>query len=1179
MPSPWTENAARYITSTTSCPRCDASLAGPGLCGTCGADLTSPVATELWQASLAAAEALRQRQALIDKLPSLSVAAVTTAPAAAPEAVARPQRPSSQLSVQSVLAVAGAGLFAVAAIVFTFFNPELTNFDTRTAIIAAISAIFMGGAWLLAWRGLTFSAEAVGALGAVFVALDVWAFAQSAPAGVSDWIFAGIGMLVAAIALLALAALVRLRTWLWAGLVTLALAPAPFSYASDSPWGSLVGHLGVGLVALGVHYLAGRFAARFASPLKADRGTATVIQILALVTVLVQLVRVPVEPSPTRVWVSSAILAALAVLAWLSARIQLPRFWAFAAGALFTAAIALLPFVVDLAVNDWEWYFALVPAAAAAALALASLVRKRALHAGALTVALLAAAPAVGTSIAAVLTRGFGDLDATQVSEIAAVLGVAAAAVGTAFLAWRTRGARTLALTMSLSVLALTAFTIWPVFALPTQIVLLLVLAVGLSALANRVTLPLASRLPLIVAAHLALVLAAVISWVEPDGRVIAGAAVVAATFAVARTVPAKVRAVHVGVGYAYALVIVAAAFDLVGLETVAVLCLTTTVASLAALAVTLVPWFKAGSWYAVLIVTAVPFAIGVISVLMDRSGWTALSTVVTFALLLAIMLTRRPGLTLFLRAGAAALLVPALAVVVICLGAQVLSVSASPITLPVIAVIVACTLPAAGLIAAAVESRGVSATDARVVRVWIEISALTTGALAVLLALVRAAAGIPTTFLVLIILGIGAVATAVFARRRYAWPVAGLAFTGALWCVWWLAGVTALEPYLLPPALGTAVVAAILVARNRAGMGLSALGLYWTGLSVAAVPTLVVLALSGSGDAAIPWRSLGLLASALVLTVLAVAVTRFGRLSALRTPTLVVAIAVASAGAIQGVRFGWGLDPLVVASPELVMLPVLGFAFAATLLAAIAGRLLHTSSRWVYVPALVYLVAGPIAAVREGWFPIITVLVLALAVLALMIVTTLRARTRAVTLPPVWLIFLVAWFTAVASWSQRELRVEAYSLPLGLALLTVGIIAMKPGRTDARPTLNSWPVGFTGSWRLLAPGIIVTLLPSILATGTDPRTERAILVIALALVAILVGSLRKLAAPFILGILALPIENIVVFAAQLGSNIAALPWWITLATAGAVLLVIAVGSERRTGGEKGAAARLRDLK
>jgi hypothetical protein len=451
----------------------------------------------------------------------------------------------------------------------------------------------------------------------------------------------------------------------------------------------------------------------------------------------------------------------------------------------------------------------------------------------------------------------------------------------------------------------------------------------------------------------------------------------------------------------------------------------------------------------------------------------------------------------------------------------------------------------------------------------------------------VRSAAGIPTTFLVLVILGIGATATALFAKRRYGWPVAGVAFTGALWCVWWLAGIAVLEPYLLPPALGTALVAAILVARDRPGMGLSAPGLYWTGLSVAAVPVLVALAVSGSGESLVPWRTIGLLGSSVVLIAFAAAIPRlasFGalrRISPLRTPTLVVAIAAASAGTIQGVRYGLGIDPLALAGAELVMLPVLGLAVVGSGLAIVAARMLGSRSRFGYVPALLYLVIGPIAAVREDWFAILTVLGLALLVLALMIVTTVRARARAVTLPPVWVTFAVAWCTAVASWSQRELRVEAYSLPLGLALLAAGIIAMRPTppqTADARPTLNSWPIGFTGSWRLLAPGIVVTLLPSILATGTDPRTERAILVIALALVAILIGSMRRLAAPFILGIIALPLENIVVFAVQIGRNIGALPWWITLATAGAVLLVIAVGSERRTGKGKGAAARLRDL-
>ncbi len=83
---------------------------------------------------------------------------------------------------------------------------------------------------------------------------------------------------------------------------------------------------------------------------------------------------------------------------------------------------------------------------------------------------------------------------------------------------------------------------------------------------------------------------------------------------------------------------------------------------------------------------------------------------------------------------------------------------------------------------------------------------------------------------------------------------------------------------------------------------------------------------------------------------------------------------------------------------------------------------------------------------------------------------------------------------------------------------------------------------------------------------------------IVLALVAVLLGSLLKQAAPFILGVLVLPIENVIAFAVQIGTNIAAMPWWITLATAGAALLVIAVTYERRASA-KGVGARLRDLR
>ncbi|MES1212926.1 MAG: hypothetical protein ABUT11_05210, partial [Leifsonia sp.] len=612
-------------------------------------------------------------------------------------------------------------------------------------------------------------------------------------------------------------------------------------------------------------------------------------------------------------------------------------------------------------------------------------------------------------------------------------------------------------------------------------------------------------------------------------------------------------------------------------------------------LAATVIDRLPARSWYAVLIVTAVPFLIGIGSVLVQRSGWTALSTGVTFVLALTLLLTRRPGLNRVVRALAAALLVPSLAVVVVCLGAQLLSVSASPVTLPVIAVIVACTLPSTGLIRTALERRGIPVQHAAAARTWIEVSTWVTAALAVLLALVREAAGLGTSCLVLLIVGLGAAAMAQFAKRRYAWALAFASWTGALWCVWALAGVDVAESYILPPALVAASIGSVLVARGRPGIGLPAIGLFSTALAAAVIPSLAIFAVVGDGgnDAQL-WRGVALGAASLVLLALGALVraisaeSRLALLGRLRVPLLVVAVTAAAAGPAQAVRWGWDLDRSPVTEP-LLMWPVLAVSAGSALLAVIAGRLLlgparsgaqGVGGRWLYAPAAVFLVAGPIAAVRAEVLPIIALYVIGFAFLALMILTVVRARTREVALPPVWFTFALAWFVMVASWSTREIfRVEAYSLPLGLALLAAGVIAMRPETVAVSPGPTSWPVGFRGSWRLLAAGIVVTLLPSMLATGTDPQTWRAILVLGLALASILIGSLRRLGAPFIIGLIVLPIENIVVFAVQLGRSIGATPWWITLATAGAVLLVIAVTSERRSSGQKGVAARLRDLR
>lgn len=1199
----WSTTASAYLARHDLCPRCDHLVTTSGRCSNCNADLSGPIAVQVIQASQAVIDALAAREVLVDALPILPPLVAPPLPASPPPApspvapVTVVPREGSQISVQSVLAIVGAALLAVAAIVFTFFNPDLTNFSTRTAIVAVTTVVFLGGAWLLARAKLQFSAEAIGALGMVFVVLDVWAFSHNAPAGVSPFVFAGIGTLFGSAVMIAIAILVRIRTWLWLGTLGLIIAPAWFGYAVGTDWSAVVGHLAVGFVALAAHELARRLGSRFGSELRADRWMATVVELLMLVVVSTQLLGLSGTSNATR---TAGTLAAAAILAVLSARNELPRFWSFAAGGLFT--VAAFEVVLQVELTDSSWFVALVPLSAAiATTALAAVTRTgswprlrislTALLVGSMTVLLATATVAFGSAVLQYVLPSAHT--GSRVLGLASTLGLAAAAAGLVAV-WGlssrevSAGFRraNLIVALSIGMLALISFTGWIALAQVTQVasalgiatVLSLVLAFAPAARRARTS----SRVPLLVGIHLLVLHAAIAAWSDPVLSELGATAVVVAWVAVTLAVPSLLRPLHTAIGFAYALIVFAHVLQLAHLETIAIFCLTTTLASTTALAVTLIRRISARFWYAVLIVTAVPFVIGIVDVLFVRSGWTALSTGVTFALALTLVVTNRPGLSRYLRATAAALLVPALAVVVVCLGAQVLRVSASPITLPIIAVLVACSLPSTELIGAALRRRGLSDSDSRIAQLWIEVSALVTGAIAVILALVRAAAGLNTSLVVLLIIGLGAAATALITHRRYAWIVAAASWTGALWCFWGNLGIQVLEPYLLPPAIAAAIIGAVSVLRRLPGIGL-----YSVGLACAAIPSLVVLTGWGNG-AVTPWRAYGLLAGAVLLVVLGAGAARRpvgSRFGMLATPTLVVGLVSAAAGSIEAARVGLGFDTVWLSAHQPVMVAVLELSVAATVIAAVGARFLVTPERlqsgrwrWVYLPATLSLVLGPIAAIRSGWLTIWTLFILTLVVLALMIATAVRARTRLVALPPVWLLFAIAWCSAVVGWSDRELRVEAFSLPLGLSLLTVGILAMR-GSTLTGRTLNSWPTGFTGSWRLLTPGIVVTFLPSILATGTDPQTLRAILVIAMALLAILIGSLRRLGAPFLLGIIVLPLENITVFAAQIGHTISATSWWITLATAGAVLLVIAVTYERRTGGERGVAARLRDLR
>ncbi len=461
------------------------------------------------------------------------------------------------------------------------------------------------------------------------------------------------------------------------------------------------------------------------------------------------------------------------------------------------------------------------------------------------------------------------------------------------------------------------------------------------------------------------------------------------------------------------------------------------------------------------------------------------------------------------------------------------------------------------------------------------EASAGVTGAIAVLLALVRVASGFDTAMIVLLIVGVGAAVARVVGGRRWGWWVAAASWTGALWCALLLVEVDVVEPYVLPPALAAAIIGVIGLVRGRSGRAPAALTI--AGIGAGVLSTLVALAISGSGNLwvlwlglPVSWRAIGLAVAAIAFLSIATGLREAPpRLRVLRTALLVATIVAAAGPAVQAVRWGAGADGI----PDWIV-PiglVLPTALVGTLLAGLGARSLAGSMpagegvfdrrRWLGAPAVAMAVVGPVVATRSDWITIWTLWGLMAALFAVAIVAavlTVRGRTL---LPPVWLISLAGWVAAVGGWSQRELRVEVFSLPMGLAVLTMGAVhlAAHRGERARAASLNAWPAGFAGSWWLLAPGLVLVLLPSVLSTGTDPVTWRASMVIGIAIVAILVGSVGKLAAPFFIGLVTLPIENIVVFAVQIGRGVESLPWWITLATAGAILLAIAMNSEWRS--------------
>lgn len=153
-----------------------------------------------------------------------------------------------------------------------------------------------------------------------------------------------------------------------------------------------------------------------------------------------------------------------------------------------------------------------------------------------------------------------------------------------------------------------------------------------------------------------------------------------------------------------------------------------------------------------------------------------------------------------------------------------------------------------------------------------------------------------------------------------------------------------------------------------------------------------------------------------------------------------------------------------------------------------------------------------------------------------------------------------LAWVTRLAASDVGT--VEAYTAPFAVALLAAGAWRM---HTDQR----------SRSWTALAPGLTMTLLPSLPQALGDATSLRAALLGVVALAVLAAGVVLKWGAPVVAG----AVIALLLVLANVGPTALGLQRWILIALAGVVLLVVGTTWEKRVAEGRALVARLAALR
>ena len=145
--------------------------------------------------------------------------------------------------------------------------------------------------------------------------------------------------------------------------------------------------------------------------------------------------------------------------------------------------------------------------------------------------------------------------------------------------------------------------------------------------------------------------------------------------------------------------------------------------------------------------------------------------------------------------------------------------------------------------------------------------------------------------------------------------------------------------------------------------------------------------------------------------------------------------------------------------------------------------------------------------------------------------------------------VLVIGGITALAA--ERVDPFDVVTASIAAALIGAGAIRM---RRDAE----------LGSWRELGPGLAVLLLPAFVADFLDPELWRNVTLGVVAVTVVVIGAVRRLQAPLLLGGGVLLAHAIVQLWPWITQLYEAVWWWLWLGFAGVLLVALAATYERQ---------------